>query len=205
MDTCYRFMMMCLTVVVITVGATYCAGDKETAKPISLIRSGKAEDREQGRRIILEERARVIQALIDIIKAPRVKDGDGWLDLTSSRNTAIACIGEYRAPEAVSVLLALMDPAPGESVVDGVLLFCPAGDALVKIGKPSISAIVDLLAETDTKKMSASQARLVIFDIEGAGAGEMVLKNAVAEEKDAVRRANLEAHLNAFRDQFAGY
>jgi hypothetical protein len=193
--------------VVLAAGLAYGAeNQKEAIGAISLVRSSKQQDREQGQRLILEERARVVKALIETIKLPRDKNTERWLDESTSRNIAIACIGEYRAPEAVPSLLPLLEPAPGEVVVAGrILRLSPAGRALVKIGKPSVSAVIELLATTDAKKMSASQARLVLYDIEGAVAGEKTLQDAVTAEKDAARRAALEASVKAFHDQYAGY
>ena len=178
----------------------------ENASPkdaTELVRSGNQEDREHGRRMVLEERARVVQTLIDIIKSPRVKVADGWLDPGTARNIAIECIGEYRAVEAISALVPFLEPATGEVVIsDRTLRLCPAAKTLVNIGRPTIPALLTVLAITgDTRKISAWQARLALYDIEGMDGGERLLKGAIAVEKDPAKSANLQANLKVFQEQ----
>jgi hypothetical protein len=181
----------------------YGAGDPPMKEALTLLRSANNESRTQGRMLVLTDRALVVESLIEMIKAPYDKQTDGWLIYSTSRNIAIECIGAYRAAEAVPALIPLLEPAAGESVTtnDRTFRLCPAGETLAKIGRPSVSALVALLAATaDIKKMSASQARLVLSDIEGVAGVEKVLKDAINAEKEPVKSANLKSNLTLWQE-----
>jgi len=79
MSTKSWITIMCVGAVIVVAGMTYSAEDGDDADGISLLHSNKSQDRVLGQRSILRERRRVVQALIDIIKAPRAKSGDYWL------------------------------------------------------------------------------------------------------------------------------
>jgi HEAT repeat protein len=73
-----------------------------------------------------------------------------------------------------------------------------AAEALVKIGKPSVSAIINFLAtKDDATSVSAWHACAVLCEIEGREAAQRMLKDAAAAEKDPAKRAALQSHLEA--------
>jgi hypothetical protein len=108
-------------------------------------------------------------------------------------------LGDLRASEAVHHLVPLLDLPPGEvlSIESRPFHLCPAARALIKIGKPAIPAMLVILKD-DEKGMRTSQAQLILYDVEGAGGGQLVLRTAIAAESDAARKANLERNLLVF-------
>ena len=187
-------------VVLVAIGARLVFSEENDRKAdaLSLIQSASDKDREQGRVSILTDRAKIVLALIKMIKSPRIDDGDAWTDPSTTTNIAIQCIAAYRAVEAVPALVPLLDLPPGTELSDADAIFrvCPAARALIAIGPPAIPAVIDVLKVTgDPKKMAASQARIVLFEIEGADEGTRLIKNSLLAEKDPTKRAALEANL----------
>ena len=70
----------------------------------------------------------------------------------------------------------------------------PAVEALIRIGKPSVPAMLRNLESSSDKHVRGLSAR-VIFYVEGAQIGRLIVENAIAKEDDPVKKKNLEEAL----------
>lgn len=119
------------------------------------------------------------------------------LGTSSSRNVqaaAIYLIGRHRLADGVGELIKLIDFDPGRQPQPGpepLWEQYPAMEALITIGKPSVSAAVELLA-TDPNDLRRSLAVKVVRYVEGADVAEFIFQKAQAATQDATRKALLQ-------------
>ena len=174
-------------------------------KPLVSLKSPDVEVRRKAMQAIALEQLRVAEALLGIIRSPRLEEGDGWLDVESSRNLAIGMVGALRVenPVVMEVLSQHLERPEGEEapmVIDRPFHLCPAARAFISIGQPSTEKMLEILATTsDVDRMRADQARLIIYYIEGNAEGERMLTLAAKDEQDPERQKALQAHLEVFR------
>jgi hypothetical protein len=167
--------------------------------PLELLRSAQLKERNAGKEQILEERSKTIELLLKIVQQPRQPANDGWQDIGSTRSIAMTCLGEFRAVEAVPVLIKFLEPQPGEGFpLPASLPYCPASAALIKIGKPAIPAVIDILRRELKTGWLGGQARLMLLKIEGWEVGKFQLQQAIATEDDPIKKAALESNLKIF-------
>lgn len=111
-------------------------------------------------------------------------------------------LGEMRVPQAVNALADKVTLAFDSSrtpifhfpIISGY----PAMDALVKIGNPSIPAVIRNLAESDDAKVRELSLK-VLYRIDGdKDIVQLRLQKAIAAQKDSQKQARLQAALKSF-------
>ena len=112
----------------------------------ALLRSDNEQDRERGKRAVLQERAEVVRFLIGLVNEP-VREREQFFTSGTRRNTAIAVLGKLRAKESVPALIDWLVPKPGQSLVIWELGFAPASDALTEIGVPAVDTLTNVISE----------------------------------------------------------
>jgi len=122
---------------------------------------------------------------------------------------AVVVLGEYRAVEAVPVLLKNLDWdwSRGGIVLSGnedwAVRLWPVSSALEKIGVPAVPALMDQIEGTDDAKM-IGKCVSICEKIEGADVAQFRLQKALKTETDAQKRARLETALKAIGNGEAG-
>ena len=114
-----------------------------TKEWMKLLVSDNKTEREQVMRASFIDRKEKIEYLISVAESP-LRKGERFYDMSTARNIAIHLLGEMRAKEAV---LALIDNLLLKEGQDGVASerFVAAEEALVKIGLPSIPALIQVI------------------------------------------------------------
>ena len=175
-------------------------GAEAWEEAIQRIRSDDAKSRLAAARELTERRAQTIKALIAIVKEP-VPDGAAEAkdpadaikaSFNNSRQIAIELLGEYRATEAVDVLITnisyrVASISSGEYTVASAY---PSVRALAKIGTPSLAAIIARLDQPATEKemkLFATVFRLVDGEDVAILRAELALKKA-----EGLKKKNLE-------------
>jgi hypothetical protein len=182
------------------------------------------KDWDRAAEMVTEERRASIAELMRVASSPKT-DNEPFYG-SSARNTAIALIGQLRAPEAVPALAQLLSAKAGQSVLrDGLSSLSPAGKALVDIGMPAVPAVLDILAAVGVssedkgtyvhgerpgvgetwrvgpplEKSSplGDQCLRIVVRIKGLEETEAGLRRWIAAEPDARRRKNLQDALEA--------
>jgi len=126
------------------------------------------------------------------------------LDTSPSKNVraaAIYLIGRYRLSDGVDQLIQHIDFDSGAAPSRGpepLWEEYPAVEALITIGQPSVPEVMDLLA-TDHNHLRRDLAVKVLRYVEGPEVADFLLRNYLAKEKDAQRRANLRDALERLR------
>lgn len=165
-------------------------------KAIQNIESNDLEYQEEGARQILENRQIIISSLMKIIEqAPKEIEGPE----RSRVLHAINALGQMRAIEAVGLLVARMDlpRRTGQLTVDLIPLLTemyPAVGALISIGRPSISPILEAIENgRGEEKVFLLLARWIIYRIEG-GRDEAIfrLESELGKTKSSERKAAIQ-------------
>jgi len=130
-------------------------------------------------RSIASARQASVKQLIDIVESASRKPKLLWDD-SIHMNAAISLLGSYRATEAVPLLIRLIDveTASLNSSLTPLNNF-PSCNALIQIGNPSVSAILDALKEE--QEVSERKLRLyayIIRSIDGTDVGSYRLQLA---------------------------
>ena len=119
-----------------------------------------------------------------------------------ARFCAAYLLGLYRYPEAVNHLAAKITMENDDEVLPQGKMArwgrYPAVEALIRIGKPSVAAMLRNLASSSDQHVRALSAR-VIFYVEGEQIGRLIVENAIAKEDDSVKKKNLEASLSLLK------
>ena len=177
-------------------------GAAANSRPEAMITSARESERDAARNEIIRSRHETIQKLLELVRPPRQPGNDPWLAYYAPRNIAIECLGEYRAVEAIPALVVLLEPQPGELVTsDRVFRLSPAATALVKIGSPSIPALIEVIKTNSKSEFLLPQARLVVYDIEGYEGGRFRLQQAIAAEANAEKKKVLQENLAIFEKE----
>lgn len=123
-------------------------------------------------------------------------------DAKSSRFNKCAAayhLGEMRTPEAADALAADIKLNLGPMVVDhlSILMHTPAVDALIKIGSPSIPAVIRNLEENGDAKVRELSLK-VLYRIDGdKDIVRLRLQKALNAQKDSQKQARLQAALKS--------
>jgi hypothetical protein len=106
---------------------------------------------------------------------------------------AIYLIGRHRLAEGVPELVQRLDFAPERKGIpepEPLWEKYPAMEALITIGRPSIPAVLELLA-TETKDLRRDLAVKIVRYVEDAGVARFILERAHAAESNPDRKARL--------------
>ena len=118
------------------------------------------------------------------------------LGTSTSKNVqagAIYLIGRHRLAGGVGELIRRIDfNAGSESKLSALRLWerYPAMEALITIGKPSVSSALELLA-TDINDLRRTLAVKVVRYVEGADIAMFILQKTHTSEQDSTRKAKL--------------
>lgn len=158
-------------------------------------RSSRAEDRAQAKNEVLSARNLVISSLIALINEKGNEDAQ-WEFGSTQVKTAVEVLGEMRAAEAAETLAKFVEKGKyGKELGPGVV-----GLALVKIGKPSVQAVLARVRASTDQEVIWSCCE-VIRGVEGKDLGPVVLRLAMEREDDPGKRRNLERALNFLRSR----
>ena len=115
-----------------------------------------------------------------------------------ARFCAAYLLGLYRYPEAVNDLAAKITMENDDEVLpqgkEARWDRYPAVEALIRIGKPSVPAMLRNIASSSDQHVRALSGR-VIFYVEGEQIGRLIVESASAKEDDPVKKKNLETSL----------
>ncbi len=112
-------------------------------------------------------------------------------------------MGFYRLEETVWTLANIIDlECPQPIIHDALPLLSryPVVDALIRIGMPSIRAVIGRL-EKDNKELVVELGTKVIDGILGRELGEMAIKQAIDKQTDRDKRKKLEEALAFFKNK----
>jgi len=177
--------------------------DRTSEELIDTVARGEREDRRTASNALVRRYTNTVWKLVANVNAP-VNRPEYWSDESSGRNISMAILGEMRARDAVPALIKWLIPREGQIVTNpGVRGLSPAGKALVKIGKPSVGPLIEVLAaDTEERKWISgyrndltTEISIILRKIEGVRGASFVLQEAIDGESDAKRRSNLEAAL----------
>jgi len=165
---------------------------KKAADWKTLIISDVEKDRMSSRRFVLDNRKQTIEYLLSVVNSP-VEVGEEFYNYITSRNIAIYLLGKLRAKEAVEDLTKWLSPKPGQGMnIDELLMFSPAGYALVEIGLPSVSPIFDLLREEGNVALREQCIKIIVC-IKGLPETELLLEDMLVKETVNSKKENLKA------------
>jgi HEAT repeat protein len=139
----------------------------------------------------IAERARLNNELLNIFKNPKSSN--------PNRCAAAFYLGEMRSPNAVDALAPeIMLHLNGVSIDEiPMIMGNPVADALVKIGNPSIPAVIRNLAESDDVQVRKLSLQ-VLYRIDGdKDISQLRLQKALKVEKDSQKQARLRVALKA--------
>lgn len=178
----------------------YAGGPLNISEWKALIMSENEKERVLAKQMILDgkealvQNKELIQELISIVRRP-VIEGEEFYNLTTSRNIAIFLLGKLRAKEAVPDLIEWLTPREGQNLtIDALMVFAPAGYALVEIGLPSVPPLMEKLKSEGTSILGKECVK-VITRIKGLEETELLLQRTLGEETDPVKETNLRAAL----------
>lgn len=133
-----------------------------------------------------------------VAKLIRIVAGDGKEE---AKVAAMHLLGEYRAKEAVSVLVENFRTAwrihVGSMVTDAELM--PAGDALVQIGEPSIPALISKLATTDDKDTRGTYLYVLKRIERDKQILQLRIQKAIDQDNVESRKANLQKAIDGLK------
>jgi hypothetical protein len=163
-----------------------------------LIKSDNGTERYSAVQMVLNERKDTVDFLLSIVNSP-LKEGEEFCISNTPRNIAMSLLGTFRAKEAVQVLIQWLVPKPGqgESVTEQGL-FCPAGEALVQIGLPSVLPLVDIIKMGDA--VLREQCVKILVCIKGVSETEVLFESIISKEKDAGKKTNLQTALDYMKE-----
>jgi HEAT repeat protein len=119
-----------------------------------LLVSGEDEALKSARQRFAVQREATIRELLKVVTSP-IQNGESFWDRTT-RNTAIAMLGDMRASEAVPALVEKLMPHPEQSRLDGHTT-SPAERALAKIGMPAMPVLLEIVKEEGTWRGQSSR------------------------------------------------
>lgn len=187
----------------VVAGALAASGRNETPTSgqdlVQRLSAADQRTRTQAKRALIEERRTRIQALIRIVERP-VKGREPFYGNTP-RNHAIELLGRYRAAEAVSCLADWLHPREGQDLTRTELMAVPfAGYALIRIGLPSVPAVLEELKRRDDPLVVGNPCLRVLVAIKGAEETERLLKSELEKDLPEGQRKRLEAALARLKD-----
>lgn len=174
---------------------------RDQLEPIAKIASRDASLREQGVSELVRQRKELIRGLIGILKDAGKFPSDEERGAVIS---AIHVLGEMRAVEAVDTLVHYIDfPASNKPVSHGLRPLgevYPAVAALIKIGNPSLPAVVEVLkTSTEGDDVVMNNCGWIISHVLSPELVKSYLEIALKAEKDPKKRARIITFLETSR------
>lgn len=186
-------MIILVIVGLIVVLSVWAQKENKESNIMEKLRSKDEELQREAKKEILTKRKELIEGLINILRDEKIKSEN-----RSCALTAATILGELRATEAVEILAENMSLRKKSPIVSGPTLWLetayPCMGALIKIGKPSIPAMVKLISENDDEDI-LHYAGFVIKEIEGKKIGKLILVDALATETDKEKQKRLKIAL----------
>ncbi len=194
------------------------AGGRKSAW-IQRLTSEDERERREARVSLVADREKTIASLLSIVSKP-VTEREPFLLSNTPRNMAMSLLGRLRAKEAVPDLVSWLEPRKGQSfVVFEEPALSPAGYALVEIGLPSVTPVLEIIRQKgcsspDTRKRIVEGTRIrfepqklekysplgdealrIIAWIKGVEETGFTLRKAIEAETDATTKENLQSAL----------
>lgn len=177
---------------------------KELAE-IKELESSDLKQREVAATKIRKKRELIINQLIQYASidvkplpkpTPESMDRYPWHD---SKHLAILLLEDFRAIEAIPVLIENLEYINPRSIFGGIGYMYPSVDALVKIGMPAIDPVIEKLGTYDQDCLGRQNCVLVIKEVLGVKLGRYKLRLAIEENKNEKVKKNLQAVLPKFK------
>ncbi len=159
-------------------------------KNIEALKTGGWTQRAEAIQALSQTRQDVISALLPIM--------DGTFSADVKRDVA-KVLGEYRAVEAVDILVRNLDLELEPRILKGLIKHAdlyPISQALSKIGKPAIPALLARIAETDNFALIARCAKVCV-EIEGREVAELVVNRHLEKVPTSEAKQRLKQALDA--------
>jgi HEAT repeat protein len=173
--------------------------DKKVPDWKTLIVSDIEKERTSALNVVLGNRRKTVEYLLLVVNSA-VEEGEPFYSSTTSRNIAISLLGKLRAKEAVEDLTKFLTSKPGQTLfITEARMFSPAGYALVEIGLPSVTHLVELLKSEGAAPLR-EQCIKIIVSIKGMPETELLLEDVLAKETDDSKRENLKAVQDLLKD-----
>ena len=193
----------------ILVGAAMVTGDQKPVTPLQKLRAEDAGARKAAKKQIIKEYTDTVRGLEGIIKdclrgdykqALRAGIDKGKVEARYlAAGAAMQLLGELRSAGSVRLLASHLSFSITQGRVRWKLPTLendyPAAAALVKIGLPSLPAVVD--AYVRERKKTRFQTLQIFRKVLGKGCGKQYLKERLAEAKDPDRQRRLTELLKA--------
>jgi len=194
--------MIQLSLFVLVCPATVCAEVKD-------LKSSDLKQREAEANKIKKERQKMVSQLIELAKEDvkpirkRTPNFPGVYPWHDSKHLAIMLVGEFRAIEAIPVLIENIEYINPKSIVSDEMIsivdYSPSAEALVKIGMPTIEPVIEKLGTYDRDCLGRQICAWIIKEVLGVKLGRYKLQLAIEETKDAKVKKNLQAVLPGFK------
>ena len=151
---------------------------------------------DQERATILQDNGKRLHHIQEILLSELASRDD------ESKCFAVYLLGEYRFPQAADRLAKIitLKAKVRENSREWFWDINPVVEALIKIGNPSIPAVVRNLAESDNADVRSLSLK-VLCRIDGdKDIVQLRLQKAIAAQKDSNKKARLQAALKALAD-----
>lgn len=175
--------------------AVYCTVSAQTDNtPIDAIISTNRDTRLRAATELDDQRRQLVKKLIVILNSTNAD---------SVKLEAVVVLGEYRAVEAIPILVQHFewdDAAPRVGfnslwIEERDELGYPVDNALVNIGMPAIPALLDKIMETDDVKIAGKCVTICQY-IEGLEATRFRLQGLLQKETDTKKKERIQAALD---------
>jgi len=167
-------------------------GSPEQINAAQIIR----RDRSKTIRQLIEAAARDVEPLVsndkDRVRYPRY----------DSKHLAILLLGDFRAGEAVPVLLDNLEYRNPREIPGGfpdIDALYPAAEALSKIGMPAVQPLIEKLAGYEPNSIGSKICKWILREIMGIRLARLRLQIAIKEARDTTVKQNLTAALSYFK------
>ena len=184
-----------LCVLILTVVLVACASEgdymeQSKAEKLKMMDRMTASDRESLLTDLETEWQATKEALINNLSSQQEQ----------TRFSAAYLLGLYRYVDAADSLAQVIDMESKDSAAQKRLARWdryPAVEALIKIGKPSVPAMLRNLEESKNENVKELSARVISY-VEGKELAKSIVANAIAKQGDPAKKANLESSLKYF-------
>lgn len=170
---------------------------------LAFLVSRDQQDYQRGRRMAVQQQVETEKALLWVLRRP-VERNEPFYG-SSARNRAIWLLGQYRIKTAPKYLVDWLEPKEGQGTwMTESRRFPLAGDAMIKIGLPSVPVLTDKVkAEGDRRYFMYGGMMCVDLIVEIKGHEETIIhfQRELAKETDEAKKANLQAALAYLQKQ----
>lgn len=154
---------------------------------IEALKTGAFAQRAEAMKSLCQARQAIISALLTIM------DGETSADI---KRDVAKVLGDYRAVEAVEPLVRNLELELQLRILKGLIKdedLCPISQALKKIGKPAIPALLAKITASDNAVLIQRCAKICV-DIEGQEVAELIMNRHLekvpkSEEKNRLKQA----------------